>query len=82
MGLKAKNSTRGPGPLALFLVTRPQPHTDKSDVTRRNRALIAMLYVLRMCACTCLFLLFAIVVNSLNRECNYCTQLQKPTIGI
>ena len=58
-GRVAKNSTRGRRPSVLFLVTRPQASTDKFDVTRRNHALIVLLYVLRMreqCLCMLVYL--------------------------
>ena len=39
----SKNSARGRRPSALFLVTRPEASTDKSDNTRKNHALIALI---------------------------------------
>ena len=39
-----KNSTRGQRPSALFLVTRLQANTDKSDNTWRNHTLIVLSY--------------------------------------
>ena len=38
-----KNSARGQRPSALFLVTRPEASTDKSDSTRKNHVLIVLM---------------------------------------
>ena len=45
-GRVSNNSTRGRRPSALFLPTRPEASTDKSDVTRKSHALTDLLYSL------------------------------------
>ena len=43
-GRVGNNSTQGRRPSVLFLLTRPEASTDKSDLTRNSHALTDLLY--------------------------------------
>ena len=56
-GQVTKNSAGDQRPSVLFIVTRPEASTNKSDNTQKNHALIVLLYVTNFCTCANLNLL-------------------------